>query len=105
MLSYDGPQFSLAAPECKKAINLFVDGLYKSSQYQLQAIYVLSFVTTSEIEVSSVTVVRSRPARNELIRARAVTKDTIADIVCFAEFFMLIFRAPMANGPNAVRSY
>lgn len=65
----------------------------------------LSFVTISEIEVSSVMVVRSRPALNEVIRARAVTKDAIAEMVCFAEFIMLIFAAPMANWPNSVRSY
>ena len=46
--------------------------------------YVLSFVTTSEIEISALTIARSRSARGELLRACA--NDTAADRVCFAEF-------------------
>ena len=61
--------------------------------------YVLSFVTSSEMERSPVTVARPRPARVEFIRARPVANDTAADIVCFAEFVILMFRAPMPTGP------
>ena len=58
--------------------------------------YVLSFVTTSEMEITTIGVERSRPARG-VDRERAVANDTAADIVCFAEFVILKLRAP--NGP------
>jgi hypothetical protein len=61
--------------------------------------YVLSFVTTSEMEIRTVTVARSHPARSESGRTRAVASDTAADIVCFAEFVILIFQAP--NRPSS----
>ena len=62
--------------------------------------YVLSFVTASEMEVSTVTVARSRPARSEFSRARPVTNDpanTGADTFCFAEFVIVIFQAQMGS--------
>ena len=59
--------------------------------------YVLSFVTPSEMEITTVAAERSRSARGELSRARLVAKDTAADIVCFAEFVMLMLLAPMAH--------
>jgi len=59
---------------------------------------VLSFVTTSEMAISTVTVARSRPGRGE--RTRAASNDTATDIVCFAAFVIPIFLVPMANGVN-----
>ena len=69
------------------------------AEFQVSATghYVLSFVTTSEMEITTVTAERSRPARRELSRARPVANDTAADIVCFAEFVILIFQAQMAH--------
>ena len=58
----------------------------------------LSFVTTSEMAISTVTVARSRPACGEIKRTRAASNDTATDIVCFAAFVIPIFLAPMANG-------
>ena len=57
--------------------------------------YVLSFVTTSEMEITTLAAERFRPARG-VDSERAVANDTAADIVCFAEFVILKLRAPMA---------
>ena len=85
-------------PECKKAINLFVDGLCKKSQVSATGHYVLSFVTTSEMEITTIAAERSRPARG-VDRERAVANDTAADTVCFAEFVILKLRARWPPGP------
>ena len=57
----------------------------------------MSFVTISETEISMVMVARFRAARGEFTSARVDPSDTAADIVCFAEFVIPIFRAPMAH--------
>ena len=57
----------------------------------------LSFVTPSEMEITTVAAERSRSVRGELSRARPVAKDTDADIVCFAEFVIHMLLAPMAH--------
>ena len=59
--------------------------------------YELSFVTTSEMEISKVTVARSRTVPAEFTTAPANLSDSAADIVCFAEFVIPIFRAPLAR--------
>ena len=64
--------------------------------------YVLSFVTTSEMEISPLTGATSRPALGELIRARAVPNDTSAEIVCLVASVILVF--PGADGPVAQNS-
>ena len=60
--------------------------------------YVLSFVTSSEMEISPVTVTRSRPARSRFNREQAAARDTTADMVFFAESVILTLPgAPMAQ--------
>jgi len=63
--------------------------------------YELSFVTTSEMEISKVAVARSRIAPGEFTTAPANLSDSSANIVCFAEFVIRIFRAPLARQPPA----
>ena len=58
--------------------------------------YVLSFVTTSEMEITTMAAERFRAARG-VDSERAVANDTAADIVCFAEFVILKLRGP--DGP------
>lgn len=55
----------------------------------------LSFVTNSEMEISTVTVVRSRAARSKFSKARADPTDTTTDIG-FADFVILMFQAQIA---------
>jgi hypothetical protein len=66
-------------------------------EFQISATghYVLSFVTNSEMEISTVTVVRSRAARAKFSKARADPTDTTTDIG-FADFVILMFRAHIA---------
>jgi hypothetical protein len=59
--------------------------------------YELSFVTTSEMEISTVTVASSRTAQGEFTPAPSNLSDSTADIDCFAEFVIRIFRAPLAR--------
>jgi hypothetical protein len=59
--------------------------------------YVLSFVTTSEMEIRTVTFARSRPARGEFSSARAVANGAAADMFCFAEFVILMLWVPTAH--------
>ena len=84
--------------ECKKAINRFVDGLFKI-QVSATGHYELSFVTTSEIAISSVVAAKSRSKRPEIRSARATTTDTGTESLSVAEFVILILRA---RQPNAV---
>jgi hypothetical protein len=56
---------------------------------------VLSFVTNSEMEISTITVAKSRVACSKFSRARADPTDTKTDIG-FADFVILMFRAQMA---------
>jgi hypothetical protein len=56
--------------------------------------YVLSFVMISEMEISTVTVASSRPAPVEFSSAQADANENAADMVCFAEFVILISRDP-----------
>lgn len=80
--------------KCKKAINLFVDGLLKKFNISATGHYVLSLATTSEIEISTGTVASSHPARSESSRALAAANAPDGDMSCIAEFLILIFPAP-----------
>ena len=64
--------------------------------------YVLSFVTTSEMEINPLTGARSCTALGELIRARFAPNDTSAEMVCFVAFVILV--VPGTDGPVAQSS-
>ena len=65
--------------------------------------YVLSFVTTSEMEISPLTGSRSCPALSELIKARVVPNDTSAEMVCFVAF--VIFVVPGTDRPGSPKQF
>jgi hypothetical protein len=59
--------------------------------------YELSFVTTSEMTISSAVAAKSGPKRLEFMSARAATTDTDTESLSFAEFVILILRTRLPN--------